>query len=293
MISGQGLRILDFVEVKPPKESKKDSPQIISVTSGKGGTGKSFVSLNLAYLLSQKFKVLLVDYNFNFSNIHALINHIPKLNIINYFDVKNNYSIGELTFKYSQNLSIVFGNSGSHTAALNFNPVLDSVDEGLLNIFFKELKGLSEYDYIILDTGAGISKEIILALKYSDYNLVVANTEPTAVMDAYAMIKLLHANKVIFNNLVVFNKCLDENDYKSASSNLNKALSHFLNINMPDVGYIEFSRDVLAASREQILFVKKYNNNYVYRQLNSILENIISRVSPAGLTRANQTVKIR
>ena len=107
-------QISRLIEIKRlERNSKKNSDtKIISVCSGKGGTGKSFLALNFGYKLSRlNKKILIVDFDFNFSNLHLMINEIAENPISNLFLQKS--SLDELIFRYSENLHFIFGDSGS------------------------------------------------------------------------------------------------------------------------------------------------------------------------------------
>ncbi|MEG8945582.1 AAA family ATPase [Rosettibacter firmus] len=246
------------------KSVKKSGTKIISVCSGKGGTGKTFFALNFGYKLSRlNKKVLLVDFDFNFSNLHLLINEISDNPISNLFLQKS--SIDELIFKYSENLNFIFGDSGS----TNF----PKLNNDLLEYFFINLDYISHnYDYIILDSSAGADDNIIYQLSRSDINLIVASPEPTAVMDAYVLIKIITENLEQANNFIVINKADNKEEGERAFVNLSTAVNHFLKKEIFLLGVIDYDRAVYKSIVEQELFAEVYPNSVAALEIDEIVQ---------------------
>lgn len=246
------------------KSVKKSGTKIISVCSGKGGTGKTFFALNFGYKLSRlNKKVLLVDFDFNFSNLHLLINEISDNPISNLFLQKS--SIDELIFKYSENLNFIFGDSGS----TNF----PKLNNDLLEYFFINLDYITHnYDYIILDSSAGADDNIIYQLSRSDINLIVASPEPTAVMDAYVLIKIITENLEQANNFIVINKADNKEEGERAFVNLSTAVNHFLKKEIFLLGVIDYDRAVYKSIVEQELFAEVYPNSVAALEIDEIVQ---------------------
>lgn len=194
--------------------------KIISICSGKGGTGKTFFSINFATQLSKlNKKVLLVDLDYNFSNVHILINETSQNPISDFFLQK--CALHELIVKASNNLHFIFGSSG-----ISDNP---KINIEMLDYFFINLKKISDsYDYILLDSAAGADELTLFQLTNSGSNIVIASPEPTAVMDAYMIIKMISENSEKIKSYVVINKADGKEDGEHAFQNLNTAVRHFV-----------------------------------------------------------------
>ncbi|MBN1301130.1 MAG: AAA family ATPase [Melioribacteraceae bacterium] len=248
---------------------------IITFTSGKGGTGKTFVSLNVATELSYMgYKTLYVDFDSNLSNADILLNISPEKTIVDYFTgrclFRNAISSGD------HNLDYIFGESGKiDFPRITFENVSRFINDcSRIN---------SVYDYVIIDTGAGISQEIIYLLSKSNRNVFVTTPEPTSLMDTYAVIKLLLAKAVAVNNSVIINSAENENEANEALNNLNTALSHFLKTSINYLGYIEFSMNVRKSVVDQVLFVDQFKKSVVAGQIRTIATNLSSAKQMANI----------
>jgi flagellar biosynthesis protein FlhG len=225
---GQAERVLELSRFTTGSNKGGDSKTFV-FTSGKGGTGKTFLSINFAYALSAHNKILFIDLDQNLSNANIMFNEIPEKTICDFFAGKN--LLHETIKEYDANLHIIFGESGR----LGYPRVKD---ESIV-YFFNQLKKLEpEYDFIIIDTGSGASEEVLSILLKADVNVIVATPEPTAVMDAYVMLKLLHARNYKGKKTILINKCVTEEEGETAFKNLTAAAGHFLHEKLNLVGSI-------------------------------------------------------
>jgi flagellar biosynthesis protein FlhG len=159
------------------------SARVVAVTSGKGGVGKTSVSVNLSLLLAEKFKkVVLVDLDLGLPNADILLDMEPRSTLGDV--ISGRRSMDEVMIPVANHLRVIPGASGM----ANLADLGDRDRRRLAN-------GLNELcngaDFVIFDTGAGISKNTTSFLAMADEVLVVTTPEPTAVVDAFAVIKLL------------------------------------------------------------------------------------------------------
>lgn len=265
---GQAQRIIELQEVFKLNVKGSRSVPVIAFTSGKGGTGKTFLSLNIAYQLAKlNKKVLLVDFDLNFANIHVMLNIIPKLTLFQFFNMENKLS--DIIFEYSGNLHFIFGFSGFESKTFDFSG---------LSSFWKQLDSISgEYDFILIDTSSGGSPETIEVLNESDLCIIVANPEPTSVMDAYAVIKLLNQKDKKPALEVLINKILSDKDASTAFQNLKNAVNHFLSVDISCIGYFPFDEEVMKSVMTQEILLQKNsgqkNNIYIKTLAEKIIKN--------------------
>lgn len=247
---GQAERLLELNRLKTREHNQdpKKRGKVIAFSSGKGGTGKTFICLNTAYALSRlRKKVLIIDLDANLSNINIMINIKAESTLINYFQDK--CLLKDLITKDEPFLHFIFGDSGR----------VDYPESKNLEYLFKDIQALAcSYDFILLDIGAGANDEIIYILKNSDYNIIITNPEPTAVMDAYVIIKLLHNSGAANDKLIIINKCYAKDDGQVAFNNLSKAASHFLGEKIKLLGYVDHDININNAIKSQELFLKRY-----------------------------------
>ena len=261
---GQAERVLELKRLKSESEIKSEV-KTFAFTSGKGGTGKTFLSLNIGYALSSQFKVLIIDLDPNLSNTNIMINQIPKKTIYNFYSGQN--LLEELITEYTSNLHFIFGDSGK----LGYSKAkCGSVDQ-----LFNQLKNIQhKYDFIFFDMGSGAGDEIISILQKADVNIIVTSPEPTAVMDAYVMIKLLNGNNYSGKKAVLINKCSDQDEGQTAFKNLESAANHFLKEKLNLLGIINSDRSVTESIIAQDLLLKNQPTTIVSQQIYNISDQI-------------------
>lgn len=244
---------------------RRNRQQIISVTSGKGGTGKSFVAFYIAQLLAEQgHKTLLVEFDFNLASLTYHLGINPDNTLFDFFDGKILFE--ELPQKIFENFHVAFGDNGR----LNYT---DNNIAGIRNFFNSLFSKGSEYDFVIIDNGAGISHEIFEALKFSTFNLLVTLPDHVAVMDAYVVVKLMKKNSIDISNGVIVNKCKSISEGKLAFENLNKAVTHFLKTELNLMGIL---------SEDQHLKEPKILNQTSINRTE--IHEIISEISSAALS---------
>ncbi len=246
---GQAQRISELSRANFLKPNAQEHAPVIAFTSGKGGTGKSFLSLNLAYALSESGKkVLLIDFDINFAAQHILIDVLPEHSMGDY--IKNRVLFEDVIFNYKPNLDFIFGESGVREA---------EIKPSVLNRFFLDVYAQSgKYDYIFIDTAAGGGEQVLSILKKSDFQIVVANPEPTAVMDAYVIIKLmLKAGIKSSSKFIIVNKAENLEEGEVAFRNINSAVKNFLKVEVPLLGIIRENAEIKRSSYLQKVFLKE------------------------------------
>lgn len=240
--------------------------KLLAVTSGKGGTGKTFFAANFAYQYSVSHKVLLIDLDFNLSNLHLLFNTYPQKTLSAYFDSKALF--GEIIINYKPDLDIIFGDAGLTDGE---KPTLYQLEKML-----DEINNLADkYDLIVLDLGAGVSEENLFILSKAKTKLIITNPEPTALMDAYVLIKLLKYNNTIGGLHVVVNRCIEEDEASKTFGNLKAAVDNFLKVEIEFLSGIPESSDVRKSIVDQKLLVENDNSS---KPINSI-QTIVNKIS--------------
>ncbi len=268
MILGQAERLQELANLSKSSTPQKFSCPIIAFTSGKGGTGKTFVTVNTAFILSKlRRKILIVDLDANLSNVNIMLNIKPKASVYEFFN--NTNTIDEIIYQYDPNLHFIFGESGKidHPELSNQN----------VKHLFESLRKIShKYDMIFLDTSSGAGEGVISILSNSDYIFLVTNPEPTSIMDAYVIIKLLTKNTANIRKFVIINRCAGFIEGKTAFDNLYKASTHFLNEKIDLLGIVEYSGEVSKAILSQELFALKYPTSKINQQLKNLCKSIVT-----------------
>ena len=182
----------------PDSFSKKlDSCVTISVASGKGGVGKTSVSVKMAKeLASNGYKVLLVDCDYNLSNTQIKLG----LPINNNFD---DLIQGKIDFEESVVSTMGFDLLAGCNGSQFFFENEVEIDKVVIEVMAKQE---AKYDFIILDCPAGINKRSLAINAYSDYRFIVINPDKSSITDSYSLIKLLMLNFGIKDNHLILNK---------------------------------------------------------------------------------------
>ncbi len=175
----------------------------VCVASGKGGTGKSVLSASLATLLSARGRTLLVDADFGVGNAHILFDASPARSFV---DVAQGHcQVREAVHGCGQSLDLIAGGSGvSRMAGLSLYE-MHLVASGLEALEF-------EYEYLLVDSAAGISDQTVGFALASDVVLIVTTPDLTAMTDAYAFLKVLYARKPDARVSLIVNRCQADPD---------------------------------------------------------------------------------
>ena len=271
---GQAERLIKLRQLEKNKYQSGDL-KVISFTSGKGGTGKTFVSLSIAYILStMNRKVLFIDADLNFANSNILLNIIPKSTIDNFF--KGNKLLKDVITEYNSNFHLIFGESGE-------NEPLELKDELVARLYNNLNKLKESYDYIIIDTASGGQKGLINLLSFSDVNVIVTSPEPTAVMDAYVMIKLLNNEKYKGKKLILVNKCSNEVEGETAFNNIKTASGYFLKDNVEFLGYLNFDEKVFRSITRQELLIINNPSEQICSRLTRLTKSLTDIIQLANI----------
>ncbi|MCX6169927.1 MAG: AAA family ATPase [Ignavibacteriales bacterium] len=266
-MNSQASRLMELNKLA--EVGKRNSvSKIISVCSGKGGTGKTFFAANFAYQLSRlNKKVLLVDLDLNFSNLNILLNQTTTKTISSFF--AQTESIDEIVFNYAVNLDLIYGDSGRSD--------YPRVSREILDYFFVMLRKIQDkYDYIILDSSAGAYDLVLRQLLKSDYNIIVTSPEPTALMDAYVILKLLIENESETERFVVVNKCSDADEGENAFINLSTAVNHFLKEHLELLGIISYDSAAHKSIINQELLLNFDPQSIAANEINLFVKRFIT-----------------
>ena len=208
-----------------------DLPLVLSVTSGKGGVGKTNISVNLAYCLAQMGrKVVLLDADLGLANVDILLGLAPKMNLFHLFH--EGVELKQVLLETPFGFAILPASSGiSDMLALSTSQKLDLLEA------MDYLEG--KINYLIVDTGAGINDNVIYFNLAARERLLVLTTEPTSLTDAYALIKVMHVNHDVHRFHVVVNKASSARAAKAVYEKLYTACDRFMSgISLDFTGFI-------------------------------------------------------
>ncbi len=202
----------------------------LSITSGKGGVGKTTFTVNLALTLAEMGKkVLVLDGDIGLANIDIFFGVRPQKTMDDFFN--GDESLQDILVKVDKNIHIIPSASGITD--------LKTVDVYKRKMLMDEVSRLNNvYDYLLVDTASGIDENVQYLNSAVQDVLVVITPEPASMADAYALIKVLNQNKKVTRFSVVANKVLSEKEAKDIFYRVDKVASRFLNIHLKFLGYI-------------------------------------------------------
>ena len=211
----------------PPKRKTR----IIAVTSGKGGVGKTNISTNMAIAYAKMGKnVIVIDADLGLANVNVMMNIIPKFNL--YHVMKKQKKMSDIIIDTEYGIKFVAGASGFSKIA--------NMEEAERSDFIKELYTLAEADIIIIDTSAGVSKNVLSFVAAADEVVVVTTSEPTAITDAYGIIKIIatEVENYDLNLKMVVNRVNSALEGKKIAERMIQIVAQFLNLKVEYLGFI-------------------------------------------------------
>lgn len=229
--------------------SPDKSPRVICVTSGKGGVGKTNIVVNLAYCLAGKGKkVLILDADLNLANVDVLLGLTPRYNLHHVF--LGEKSLQDILVKGPGGISILPASSGILE--------LSELTEEQKLYFLAEMAELGEQtDILLIDTAAGINKNVIYFTLAAQERIIVLNPEPTSLTDAYAMIKVLSTRHDVKKFRILINSAQSEKEALAVFRQLTAVADRFLDtISLDFLGYIPLDTKLPQAVRSQRLVVE-------------------------------------
>ena len=225
-MSDQAARLRELVREAPPLRRGR----IVAVTSGKGGTGKTNLAVNLSVALAERgLQVVLVDLDLGLANADILFNAEARWNLAHV--VRGEKTFPEILLPVAPRLRLLPGSSGFPRLA----DLSDADREALL----ENLDALeSSADYLVIDTGAGISANVVQFVCAADEAIVVTTPEPTSVMDAFAMIKMISQRRLPERLRVVVNQARDRSQALTTAEKIVAISRRFLKVPVEKMGYV-------------------------------------------------------
>jgi flagellar biosynthesis protein FlhG len=249
--------------------SKNNFLQVISVTSGKGGVGKTSIVANMAILLSSMGKkVLVFDADLGLANIDVMLGLSPKYNI-NHL-LHGDCKINDILIEGPAGIIILPASSGiQELSVLSYEQQLTIVNA------LDNFQG--DFDYMLVDTGAGISENVLYFNSAAQRIIVVVTPEPTSLTDAYALIKVMRTKFKIKRFEIIINDVLSAYEGKEVIKKLIFTCDKFLgDIALDMLGSIPHDSTIPESIRKQRAFVEINPGSEASRRLAAIVKRIDS-----------------
>lgn len=251
------------------KDKAKKKAKIITITSGKGGVGKSNFVVNMGITLHKKGKkVLIFDADIGMGNDDVLMGVLPRYNV---FDLLKGKDVNEVVVEGPYGINLLPGGSG-----INY---IENLEEKERLAFIEKLTSLDEYDYIFIDTGAGINKNVLAFIACSEETIVITTPEPTSLTDAYSLIKATDHFKLINTANVIVNRAFSVKDGEETYNKLKRAVEKFLTIKINYLGSISEDRKLVEGVRAQVPFTILHPKCDASKSIERISNKLIGNAS--------------
>ena len=254
--------------VNDPEPRRRNQPAAIAITSGKGGVGKTNVVANLAVSLANLGKrVLILDADFGLANIDVLLGLAPKRNVRDF--IFGESSLEDLVVDGPDGVRIIPASSGvEQLASLTAQQQLKLI-HGLTRLS-------EEIDYLLIDTAAGISGNVINFLLAAGLVMVVTTPEPTAIVDAYLMVKILAHHESRKRVSILVNSVSGRDEALHVHHQIDQVSRQFLSRPLELFGFIEKDKNVGEAVKFQTPFVKLFPNSVASKRMNLLARKLHS-----------------
>ena len=234
-------------------QNNNNGVKVIAVTGGKGGVGKTNVSLNTAIALGQLGnRVLVLDADLGLANCDVMLGLRVERNLSHV--LSGECELDEILVEGPAGIKIVPATSGSQSM-VELSP---SEHAGLIRAF-SELN--TEFDILIVDTAAGISDMVLSFSRAAQDVMVVVCDEPTSITDAYALIKVLSREHGVYKFKIVANMVRSMRECHELFAKLSKVTDRFLDVSMELVATVPYDENMRKATRRQKVIVDLFPNS--------------------------------
>jgi flagellar biosynthesis protein FlhG len=227
----QAQKLRELMKAKPVAAPVTKKTRVITVASGKGGVGKTNLSVNMAIAYARLGKrVIIMDADLGLANVNILLNIIPKYNL--YHVIRKQKTMREIMVDTEYGIQMIAGASGFSKIA--------NLNEEERQSFITELYTLSNADIIIIDTSAGVSSNVLSFIAAADEAIIITTPEPTAITDAYGIIKII-ATEVENLNIglkLVVNRVKNVTEGRKIAERIINISGQFLNLKVEYLGCV-------------------------------------------------------
>ncbi|MFC0014367.1 MULTISPECIES: MinD/ParA family protein [Allobacillus] len=263
MVNDQASKLRELMSNQT--QENRHQAKAIAIFSGKGGVGKSNFAINFGLCLAnRKKKVLLIDLDIGMGNVDVLLGASPAYSIVEMLE--NKMGMFDIIESRSEYFSfIAAGTSLSRLFELN------SAER---THFIEQLQGvISFFDYILLDLGAGMTKNHLAFLEAADESIVITTPEPTAITDSYAAMKhlLIESDNQSIHLSLLINRTTKNTEGWQVYQRLREVTKSFLNYQLRFAGSLPDDPTVTESVKKQVPFIESFPKSRISKQLDKLV----------------------
>ncbi|MGE5544511.1 MAG: MinD/ParA family protein [Bacillota bacterium] len=256
--------------------------RVVVVTSGKGGVGKTNFAINLAIcLIALGKKTILLDADMGLANVDIVLGLVPKYNL--YHVVKQEKELKDIIISGPHGLQIIPGGSGIFQLA-------NIAEHDLKQVISQLAKLEGQFEYMIIDTGAGIDNNVLSFTVMADDIIVLTTPEPTSLTDAYGVIKTAAAREARGKYYLVVNRVFSESQGIVVGQKLKSVCEKFLGVETDVLGFVLEDRAVHSAVMKQEALLAHAPNSNAAQNIRRISSRLLEK---SGDVTAKQPIGIK
>ncbi len=242
--------------------------RVIAITSGKGGVGKTSVVVNLAITIAQTGrKVAIFDADLGLANVHILMGVKPRFNLVHL--IQNDFPLEEIITRGPLGIQIISGGQGIRELA--------NLTDEQRRVLLRQLDKLEqEVDVLLVDTGAGISENVLRFATFADEVIAVTTPNIAANADCFSIIKILLEMEPNSKIGLITNMVSDRYEAKNVFNKIQAATRKVLNYELNDLGYLVNSEQMRVATEQRVPVVFAYPHAEITRNFRNIVDTIFN-----------------
>lgn len=252
---------------KSPIIKQMHRSRVITVTSGKGGVGKTNFTVNLALALAAlDQRVLIIDADLGMANVEVILGCSAQYNILNLLE--DGLRITDVVAEGPRGIKFMAGGSGIYHLA--------NLSEAHLKHIVMQISLFDNWaDFILIDTGAGLSRNVLNFVMAADEVIIITTPEPTAITDAYAMMKAYKGQNGTAPLRLVVNRILDRDEGQMVVNKLMRVSQRFLDLSIDSLGYVYEDRKMVKAVKNQVPVILSSPEAISSRSIESIGQRLL------------------
>lgn len=275
MMYDQAEQLRKIVQNRTTRESAKppiikgsqSGARVITVTSGKGGVGKTNFTVNLALALAElNQRVLLIDADLGMANVDVVLGCTARYSMLHLLEER--YTLNDVIAEGPCGIKFMTGGSGIYQLA-NLSPIQ------LQRIISQIIQFDHWADIILVDTGAGIGQNVLNFVMAADEVIIITTPEPTAITDAYAMMKAYVGQEGLAPINVIVNRAFSHAEGQSVIDKLNKVATRFLGLPINELGFVYEDPNVVKAVKSQVPLLLSYPESISTRCIKQIAGRLL------------------